>query len=140
MTGVQTCALPIYALLGRTLLAQGKLKEAQTATDVARALCERGQDQSARFQLEIAAAEVEFKAGHIEESLRNLNSINAATLQTGHVGYQLESRLLMGEVEITSGRMASGRARLERLENDAEHKDFILIAHKARAVLVGKSN
>ena len=128
------------ALLGRTLLAQGKLKEAQTATDIARALCQRGQDQGARFQLDIAAAEVEFKTGHTEESAHNLSSINAASLQNGYVGYELESRLLMGKVEIKSGRIVSGRARLERLENDAQHKDFILIAHKARAALVGKSN
>ena len=127
------------ALLGRALLAQGKLKEAQTATDRALAQCGRSQDRVPRLQGEIASAAVRYKAGGAQEALKTLESVRAETLQSGYGGFELESGLLMGEIEISSGRIVSGRARLETLERDAQSKGFALIARKARAALLGGS-
>lgn len=123
------------AILGRALLAQGKLKEAQTATDLAVALCQRGQDREARFLAAIASAAVKFKTGGTEEALNMLEKVRAETARSGYVAYELESRLLMGEIEINSGRKAAGRSRLEGLQKDAQSKSFGLIARKARTGL-----
>jgi serine/threonine protein kinase/Tfp pilus assembly protein PilF len=123
------------ALLGRALLAQGKLKEAQNATDSALSLCRKGQVKSARFQAEMAGAAITFKTGQAAKALKTLESVQAEMLQGGFGGYELESRLFMGEIEISSGRVASGRARLEAMEKDAQQKNFNLLARKAQLQL-----
>jgi eukaryotic-like serine/threonine-protein kinase len=125
------------ALLGRALLAQGKLKEAQTATDSALALCKKGEFKSARFQAEMADAAVTFKSGKAARALKMLDNLRAEVLHDGFGGYELESRLFMGEIEINSGRVAFGRARLEALEKDAQHRNFDLIARRTRSELKG---
>jgi eukaryotic-like serine/threonine-protein kinase len=123
------------AILGQALLVQGKLKEAQTASDAAVALCERGQDRGARFQAAIVGAAVKFKAGGASEALNILDKVNAEATRGGYVAYELETRLLMGDIEIKSGRKASGRSRLETLQKDAQSKQFALTARKARSAL-----
>ena len=45
----------------------------------------------------------------------------------------------MGEIELNSGKTATGRARLEALEKDAQQKNFGLIARKAHLQLKGAS-
>jgi serine/threonine protein kinase len=127
------------ALLGRALLAQGKLKEAQTATDSALALCQKGQVKSSRFQAEMVGAAVTFKTGKGARALQILDSLQAEIRQGGFGGYELESRLIMGEIELNSDRVASGRARLEALEKDAQRKNFGLIARKTQLQLKGGS-
>jgi hypothetical protein len=52
-------------------------------------------------------------------------------MRSGYVGYQLECRLALEEIELTSGKSAASRARLERLQKDAKEKGFDLIARKA---------
>ncbi len=127
------------AILGRALLAQGKLKEAQTATDLAVVLCQRGQDRESRFQATMASAAVKFKAGGAAEALHMLEKVNSEAARSGYVPDEMASRLLMGEIEINSGKKASGRARLEGLQKDAQSKSFGLIARKAQTGLNGGS-
>jgi tetratricopeptide (TPR) repeat protein len=127
------------ALLGRALLAQGKLKEAQSATDSALALCQKGQVKSSRFQATLAGAAVTFKTGKAARALQILDSLQAEIRRGGFGGYELESRLFMGEIELNSGKTATGRARLEALEKDAQQKNFGLIARKAHLQLKGAS-
>jgi hypothetical protein len=125
------------AILGQALLVQGKLKEAQTASDVAVARCEHGQDRGARFQAAIAGAAIKFNAGGTVEALNMLEKAHAEAeaARSGYVGNELETRLLMGDIEIKSGRKASGRSRLETLQKDAQSKQFGLTARKARSAL-----
>jgi eukaryotic-like serine/threonine-protein kinase len=127
------------AVLGRALLAQGKLKEAQSATDAAVALCQKAQVKSARFQASLASAAVTFKAGKAATALQMLDSLEPEIRQGGFGGYKLESLLLVGQIELNSGRPASGRVRLEGLEKDAQQKNFSLVARKAYLQLKGSS-
>ena len=53
------------------------------------------------------------------------------------MSYQFEIRLALGEIEMKSGKTASGMARLKSLERDATAKNFLLIAHKAKAAAGG---
>jgi tetratricopeptide (TPR) repeat protein len=124
------------AILGQALLAEGKLKEAQTASDLAVGLCQRGQDRGARFEAGIASAAVKSKAGEAAEALSMLEKVHAEAERGGYVAYELESRLFLGEVEVDSGRKTSGRSRLETLQRDAQRKNFALIARKAKADLI----
>jgi hypothetical protein len=54
--------------------------------------------------------------------------------KSGYVGYQLESRLALEEIELESGKSAASRARLQQLQKDAKEKGFDLIARKAAAL------
>ena len=58
--------------------------------------------------------------------------------QSGYLYYELESRLLMGEIEISEGQSGSGRAHLEKLEREAQGKGFLFLARKARTALAGR--
>jgi len=123
------------AILGRALLAQGKLKEAQAATDLALTLCQKGQDRGAKFQATMASAAVKFKAGGAIEALNMLEGVHAEAARIGYVAYELKSRLLIGEIEVGSARKGSGRLRLEALQKDSQSKNFGLIAREARTGL-----
>jgi len=52
------------------------------------------------------------------------------------MSYELESRLLMGKIELNSERITSGRSRLEALIKDAQSKNFNLIVREAQTALV----
>ena len=127
------------ALMGQALSDQGKFKEAQIAVDSALALCQKGQVKSAEFQARLAGVAVNFKAGKAVAALQMLDSLDAEIRKDGFGGYELESRFFRGKIELNSGRTASGRARLEALEKDAEQRSFMLIARKARLQLRGGS-
>ena len=125
----------VHGLLARTLLAQGKPREAQTAISSALHLCQRGQVKWARFQAEIANAAIAFETGKTITALRMLDALENETTRSGFASYELETVLYRGEVEINSGKSASGRSRLEALQKDTQHKNFGLIGRKARIEL-----
>lgn len=51
----------------------------------------------------------------------------------GFLDFEFEARLALGEIELASGQVAAGRARLETLEKEATAKGFLLIARQAAA-------
>jgi hypothetical protein len=53
-------------------------------------------------------------------------------------GLEFETRLALGDIEMTSGRSAAGRLRLEELESEARGRGFGLVARKAAAILSAK--
>jgi hypothetical protein len=61
--------------------------------------------------------------------------VHTESLRGGYTSYELESRLLMGTIEVDSGRITSGRFRLEAFIKDAHHKNFNLIARETQTVL-----
>jgi tetratricopeptide (TPR) repeat protein len=123
------------ALLARALLVETRLKEARSASDLAFTLCQQGQDRGARFQAEIASADVAFKAGESARALKILEGVKTQSLRGGYTSYELESRLLMGKIELNSEPITSGRSRLEALIKDAQRKNFNLIAREAQTAL-----
>jgi eukaryotic-like serine/threonine-protein kinase len=123
------------ALLSRALVIMARLKEARSASDLALTLCQQGQDRGARFQAELASADVASIAGESARALRILETANAESRRDGYAGYELESRLLMGKIELSSGRITSGQSRLEALLKDAQHRNFNLIAREAQTAL-----
>jgi hypothetical protein len=66
---------------------------------------------------------------------RTLDATLADGKKFSFLEYELEARLALGEIEIKSGKSASGRARLEALEKDARAKGFGLIAREAAEAL-----
>ncbi len=121
------------ALLGRAQLAQGNLQSAQSATDLAKALCERSQDWGARFESALAGALVKSKIGSSEDASQMLEWVQRESRQKGYVSYELQAELLRGRVEIESGLALKGQSRLRDLEQKAQIKGYTLIARKARS-------
>ncbi|MGA9671390.1 MAG: tetratricopeptide repeat protein, partial [Terracidiphilus sp.] len=123
------------ALLSLALLAEGDLKEAQAAYDEAAALYQQGPDREAWFELTIAGAAVKSKTGHATEGQAMLEDAIKQASRDGYFGYELKSELLLGEIEITSGKVSSGMLRLKRLQAQSQAASFNLIAREAKTAL-----
>ncbi len=119
-------------VLAQSLLAQGKIGEAQNVINQAQLLASKTDDLDARFPVSITAARVSAAAAKFAEARKILTSTLAGAARYGYAGYELEARLALGEVEMKSGR-AAGRARLEELEKEAKARGYGLIARKAAA-------
>ena len=126
-----------YAMLTRSLLAQGKLSEARATAAHAVALANQGSDRMVRMKAGFAEAEVETLSGKPAEAGRDLNALQARARHDGYAVFELEARLLLGRAELRAGKPAAARARLDRLQSDARGKGFLLIARQASASLPG---
>lgn len=129
--------VPAHTLLARALLMEGKLKEATTEIDQAKVLWEKGRDFDQHFDVGIVSARIFAQSHDPAEAEKQLNLLLDESTRDGLVSYQFEIRLALGEIEMKSGKMASGVARLKSLEKDATAKGFLLIAHKAKAAASG---
>jgi len=120
--------------MNRNLHVEG-IGNAQTAVDLAVSLCQRGQDLSARFQSMIASGAVKAKAGESSAALSVLEKIHTESVHRGYLPVEMESSLFIGRIEMDSGKVASGRLRLENLGKIAKDKNFNLIARQAENTL-----
>jgi len=122
------------ALIARALLAQSKTGDAEAAAANAMALAERTSDRSTHLLATLAAAEVNARTGKEPAATKALQSVLSESVRDGYKEFEFEARLDLGRLELRSSR-ASGRQRLEKLEEDASRQDFRLIARKAREEL-----
>lgn len=122
-----------HALQASALLMEGKLKEATTEIDQAKALWEKSRDFNQHFDIGLVSARIQAQTHDPAEAEKQLNLLLDESTRDGLVSYQFEIRLALGEIEIKSGKTASGVARLKSLEKDATARGFLLIAHKAKA-------
>jgi tetratricopeptide (TPR) repeat protein len=124
-------------LLARALLMEGKLREATTEIDLAKALWEKSRYFEQHFDVGIVSARVLAQSHDPAEAEKQLNLLLDESTRDGLVSYQFEIRLALGEIEMKSGKTSTGVARLKYLERDATAKGFLLIAHKAKAAASG---
>ncbi len=122
-----------HTLLARALLMEGKLKEATTEIDQAKALWEKHRDFNQHFDVGIVSAQILAQSHDPAEAEKQLNLLLDESTRDGLVNYQFEIRLALGEIEMKSGKTASGMARLKSLGRDASTKGFLLIARKANS-------
>jgi DNA-binding winged helix-turn-helix (wHTH) protein/tetratricopeptide (TPR) repeat protein len=125
-----------YADATRALLAQAKVGEANAAANHALTLSAKGGDLSASFEAKLALAAVLAQSGRSVDAAKTLSSVRDDAIRRRYVNYELEARLILGEMEIRSSKIEEGRARLQALEKDARGKGFLLIARKAIAALI----
>jgi len=120
-----------YADISQALLVEGKLPEAEVAAEHALALSRLGGDITARFEAAFASAVVNAASGKAVSAASNLEAVRAEAADRGYIGYELRARLLLGELELRSGKTRAGQARLQQLQSEAQQKGFLLIARKA---------
>ena len=138
--GVTDLAAQSYADLTRALLAQGKLTEANAAAGRALALSKKGGDLAATFEAKLAMAVVLAKSRKAAEASKKLTALRDEVRRHHYVNYELEIRLLLGEMELQSNKIDDGRAHLSSLEQDARSTGFLLIARKAATALQNSRN
>jgi serine/threonine protein kinase/tetratricopeptide (TPR) repeat protein len=116
------------------LLADGKKEEAFKEAGKTAPLGAKSQNLSVQLAFAAARARAEAASQEIGVAKTIVKEALAKATRSGYVGYQLESRLALEEIELKSGRSAASRARLEQLQKDAKVKGFDLIARKAAAL------
>lgn len=121
------------AILAKALLAQSNPQEAWKETESLMNYVAHSQNRENRLQVAVTAARAHAALGRIAEAKRSLNANRAEALKYGFGAPELETRLALGALEIKSGSVVQGRARLAALEKDAAAKGFLLIARKAHA-------
>jgi serine/threonine protein kinase/tetratricopeptide (TPR) repeat protein len=124
-------------VLAEALLALGRPPDAQKEIDHAAAAMAKSQYRTVLLNIAIVAARVRAALGKTSEARESLKATSAEAKRLGFLGQQFEARLLLGEIEMKSGPIAAGRARLAALEKDATAKGFGLIARRAAAAAKG---
>ena len=124
-----------HILLARVLLAEGRRDEARQELEKAAPNAAGSQSRVLRLEFAMTAARVRAAAGGPRDTAAAIKSLEASAMEAhrhGFAGLQFEAQLAWAEIEMASGRAASGRNRLHRLERDAQTKGFLSIARQAR--------
>jgi tetratricopeptide (TPR) repeat protein len=119
-----------HTLAARCLLQSGKLGEAKVEIQQAEKLV-KADDHVAHLPVAIAGARIATASGDLVNARKILDAALAEATKANLLYFQYDARLALGELEIRSGKVAAGRARLTTLEKDAQAKGFLLIARKA---------
>jgi tetratricopeptide (TPR) repeat protein/TolB-like protein len=125
-------------VLARALLAQRKPVEARKEIARCRSLLDKSENRQGRLALGITDARLSAEAGQSAAAITEVDSIRERAAKAGLAGVELEARLARGEIEMRSGNVAAGRARLETLQKDASARGFALVARKAARVSSGQ--
>src|SRR5262245_25941963 len=118
-------------VLARSLLAQQKYAEAAASVTRAEELSSRSANAALRLSVGITTASVRGLAGQTGRATNDLYNIVAQARKAGMVAIELEARLALSEIEIASGSVDIGRARLAALETEASRKGYKSIADRA---------
>lgn len=125
--------LTAATVLVESLLAQGKLAEAQAAVDAESSLAVKNQNYTVGPKFAIVAARAIAASGKVAEARSRLEAILREATKKGFVEYQFETRLALGRIDLASGHPGPGIARLKSVETDAKAKGYLLLAGKAAA-------
>ena len=119
------------AALARALLADKKTQEADQTIQQALRLAEKSRNRLSIFEVGLNAARVEAASGKHAAAITRLQKLLRDA--DGYVGVELEAGLTLGEIEIASGQLVQGRARLDSVGQQARAKGFLLTANQAAA-------
>jgi len=125
----------------RSLLAQGKISEAQTAINRARTLAKATSNLPLAFDISVTSARIRIATktppnpAKTASVKKDLESSLAVARKCGYLEYEYKLLLVLGESELQSGGTRQGRARLEALAKEATKKGFGLIARNATTLL-----
>src|ERR1700733_1404816 len=125
-------------VLSSALLAQSKVAEARAAAARAADLCRQDAGRTSRFDAQFAVAGVREQTGNFGDAFKILETVRSQPSRYGYLGYELESRLRLGQLELKSGKQSAGRARLTELQSDAFSRGFALIARKSKQALASQ--
>jgi serine/threonine protein kinase/tetratricopeptide (TPR) repeat protein len=118
-------------LLSRSLIEQGKPKDAATALEVPLKLAEKNSDLTTRLSLTLARAKVLAATNDLARAERTARRVLAEAPQD-LFRIRLEASLTLAEIQCKGGSAAQGRKRLQEVASAAKEKGFELMVRKAR--------
>jgi len=127
--------LAASVVLIHALLAQGRYDQAKQESQDSQALAAKSQNKLGRLQFALASAQVQVASDHPESARTRLSQILKEARAHGFVGAELQTQLVLAQLEKKLGRMAAARAQLTSLQRNAHTKGFDLVARKAAAEL-----
>ncbi len=122
-------------LLGRCLLARGRVDDAAEELALGQQLLQDQETLLYSYPFDLTAARIEIVRRTFGDTREQLQRMLAKATTAGVLVWQLEIRLVLGELELAAGDVEAGRSRLRRLAGDAETSGFGLIARRAINVL-----
>jgi hypothetical protein len=125
-------------ILARALMGQGKLNDARKPLE--QVLADGKTSHNAQLELagSILWAEVQSASGKpadLIEASERLNRLLAEANTAAFRELALEASLALGEIEVRTGKLPTGRARLEALKKQSDVDGVLLISLKASAAL-----
>jgi hypothetical protein len=120
-----------YPVLARALLRAGNPADALKAMESGAGVASKSRNRIVQIAFAIADAQAKAANGRVAPATESLTRIIAETKESGFLGYELEARLALAEVQSGPAKTTASPARVAALEKDARAKDFLLIAHKA---------
>jgi serine/threonine protein kinase/tetratricopeptide (TPR) repeat protein len=127
--------LTAAAVLTEALLAQGKSLDAQATVEAESGLAAKNQNHIIGPKFAIAAARAMAASGGVAQARINLEATLKDAIKKGFLGYALDARLALAEIEMKSGHLVAARASLASIKADAKVNGFNLIARKATEML-----
>ena len=121
--------------LARAMLAQGNAPGAKKEIEGNRVMALRSQNRLARFNFDLALANVLLASDQPDLSREELERTRREARDLGFAGIELEARLALAELDKHLGRAATAKTELKSLQSAAHAKGFELIARKAAAAL-----
>lgn len=94
-------------------------------------------NRGAHLAFGVEAARVRAANGHAIEASDSLRKTAAEAAKFGFVGYALDARLALAQIEMNTHKSLAARSALQRLEEEAKAKGYLLIARKAAAAREG---
>jgi eukaryotic-like serine/threonine-protein kinase len=125
-------------LIAEARLAQRRISDAKKNIDYVMAFAKASHSKEIELNAAIDAARAQAASANTQdarEAKRQLSRVLADATATGFADVAFEARLALGQLELTSGDVASGRARLESLERDCTQSGAVLTARKAASAL-----
>jgi tetratricopeptide (TPR) repeat protein len=122
-------------LIARACLAQMKLADAKAAVGPAAAYAKSNEDRGIQLAVGLTAARVQAADGDGAGARKALETLVRDAARSGRQDLAFKARLALGELEMSEGREASGRAQLQALQKECAAKGFALIAARAAAPL-----
>jgi len=125
-------------ILARALMAQGKLNDARKPLEQVLAVAKTSHNAQLELAGSILWAEVQSASGKpadLIEASERLNRLLAEANTTAFKELALEASLALGEIEVRTGKLPTGRARLEALKKQSDVDGVLLISLKANAAL-----
>lgn len=127
-------------IVAQTQYAKGNLSESRKSLDQVMSVANQTHNRALELSAEMTAARVRAASGSslaVNESIAELNRIVSEATAAKFADLAIEARLTLGEVQMSFGDRAAGRALLEAVEKESSSAGLAVIARKAAAALHG---
>ena len=120
-----------YPVLAHALLLTGNPAEALKTMESGAGVASRTRNRMVQFAFAIVEAQARAANGQTTPATESLMRTIAETRKFGFLGYGLEARLALAEIQLKLAKSAKAHDRLAEIERDAQTRGFQLIARKA---------